>query len=448
MVQAAAVGASLGPWRCALAGCRLFQALQHLPPSSAFSASSQAAQQADTNQQQQQDSSPSTSTPGLLAFDEVYVSANNLRASTAPPSTAAMQEHNPITAVFLHGLLGCGRNWRSFSRKLAVEAAAKANRDVRVLLLDVRCHGDSAALFGFHPPHDMSAAARDVTSIIQHELQGQAPHLLVGLSLGGKIALETLKQMVEAQEAEQHRRQHLYERAPPILPPSDVVAAAAPSSSSSGEADSSSQPHLRGLPQQVWVLDSQPGTVPIDVDAPTSVGKIIQLIHSIPTPLSNRQELYRLLEAKGIPLAVAQWLGTSLAPGGRWAATANNSSSNGSNGDQKLDWVFDIQGAAALYNSYRLSSYWEVLTRPPPGTVVHLVRGERSDRWTPHMLQQLQEAQDSWQEHAAEAPEGVGQLQMHCLEGAGHWLQSDNPEGLHAMMLPWMRDIHENHLQW
>jgi hypothetical protein len=44
---------------------------------------------------------------------------------------------------------------------------------------------------------------------------------------------------------------------------------------------------------QVWVLDSQPGTVPLDVDAPTSVGKIIQLIHSIPTPLTNRQELYR-----------------------------------------------------------------------------------------------------------------------------------------------------------
>jgi hypothetical protein len=44
---------------------------------------------------------------------------------------------------------------------------------------------------------------------------------------------------------------------------------------------------------QVWVLDSQPGTVPVDVDAPTSVGKIIQLIHSIPTPLGNRQELYR-----------------------------------------------------------------------------------------------------------------------------------------------------------
>jgi surfactin synthase thioesterase subunit len=140
-------------------------------------------------------------------------------------------------------LLGSSRNWRSFSRKLAVEAAAHANRDVRVLLLDLRCHGDSAARFGFHPPHDMASAAADVTHIIQHELQGQAPHLLVGLSLGGKIALQVLKQMVEAQEARQHRRQHQYEHAPPIMPPSDVVT---PSGSSSSD-----DPPLRGVPQQV-----------------------------------------------------------------------------------------------------------------------------------------------------------------------------------------------------
>jgi hypothetical protein len=35
------------------------------------------------------------------------------------------------------------------------------------------------------------------------------------------------------------------------------------------------------------------------------------------------------------------------------AAASSNGGSNGSNGDQKLDWIFDIQGAAALYNSYR-----------------------------------------------------------------------------------------------
>jgi hypothetical protein len=57
--------------------------------------------------------------------------------------------------------------------------------------------------------------------------------------------LQVLKQMVEAQEARQHRRQHLYEPAPPIMPPSDVVT---PSSSSSSE-----DPPLRGVPQQVGV---------------------------------------------------------------------------------------------------------------------------------------------------------------------------------------------------
>lgn len=133
---------------------------------------------------------PTSNSPALLAFDEVYVDASTLRASSSPPSTAAMQAANPITAVFLHGLLGSARNWRSFSRKLAVDAAAKANRDVRVLLVDLRCHGDSAGRFGFHPPHDMTSAAADVAAVIQHELQGRSPHLLVGLSLGGKIALQ------------------------------------------------------------------------------------------------------------------------------------------------------------------------------------------------------------------------------------------------------------------
>jgi predicted alpha/beta-fold hydrolase len=244
----------------------IFQVLQQLPTAVAacqhnllhqalrrcFATTSQAAQQAqaETLQQQQQQqhqqpssSAPSTVAPALLAFDEVYVSCSNLRAG-APPSAGAMQARHPITAVFLHGLLGSSRNWRSFSRKLAVEAAAKANRDVRVLLLDLRCHGDSAARFGFHPPHDMAAAASDVTAIIQHELQGQAPHLLVGLSLGGKIALQTLKQMVEAQEADQHQQQHLYERTPRIMPPADVV-------DPSCKGASSSEPGLRGLPQQV-----------------------------------------------------------------------------------------------------------------------------------------------------------------------------------------------------
>jgi hypothetical protein len=248
----------------------------------------------------------------------------------------------------------------------------------------------------------MASAADDVAQLIKQQLGGQAPHLLAGLSLGGKVALQLLKQMVEEEEQEQQQQlgqkqvagqyhhHGMYEAAPQIAPPEDQrLSCSVPNSSSSSSSSTSSssspaataaeeedtttpanadpessttaqQPPFRGLPQQVWVLDSQPGTVPLDVDAPTSVGKIIQLIHEIPTALPNRQALYKYLESKGIPLPVAQWLGTSLVPGGRWANSSSSSSNangggkgNGANADQQLDWVFDIQGAAALYNSYR-----------------------------------------------------------------------------------------------
>uniref|UniRef100_A0A383VT47 AB hydrolase-1 domain-containing protein n=1 Tax=Tetradesmus obliquus TaxID=3088 RepID=A0A383VT47_TETOB len=442
--------------------------------SRAFSSSTPHLQQ---QQQQQETAEPLTG----LAFDEVFVQQGGPYAGSSSSNGSedqAIQE--PITAVFLHGLLGSSRNWRSFSRKLAQDAAARTNRDVRMLLVDLRCHGDSASRYGLHPPHSMAAAANDVAQLIKQQLGGQAPHLLAGLSLGGKVALQLLKQMVEEEEQQQQQQQAagqyhhhgMYEAAPPISPPEDFkLSCSLPntttSSSSSSQASSSSlptaaanatdavassqlpQPPFRGLPQQVWVLDSQPGTVPLDVDAPTSVGKIIQLIHQIPTPLPNRQALYKYLEPKGIPLPVAQWLGTSLVPGGRWGSSSSSSSGNGNgSSDQQLDWVFDITGAAALYNSYRLSSYWDVLTQPPPGVVVHLVRGELSDRWTSHMLQQLADAEAKWQEASSEAPENVGELQLHVLEKAGHWLQADNPEGLAALMSPWLKDLHQARLLW
>lgn len=87
------------------------------------------------------------------------------------------------------------------------------------------------------------------------------------------------------------------------------------------------------------MLDSQPGTVPVEEDAPTGVGRIISIIHDIPTPLNDRQQLYDYLKQRGLSQPLAYWLGSNLMP---------------VSGDvKKLTWSFNLQGAAAMYKSYR-----------------------------------------------------------------------------------------------
>jgi hypothetical protein len=57
--------------------------------------------------------------PPLLACDETYIDAATLSAVDPPPRSAEARVaggRGPLTAVFLHGLLGSGKNWRSFSK--------------------------------------------------------------------------------------------------------------------------------------------------------------------------------------------------------------------------------------------------------------------------------------------------------------------------------------------
>jgi pimeloyl-ACP methyl ester carboxylesterase len=79
-----------------------------------------------------------------------------------------LQERN--TALILHGLLGQGRNWRSFAKNLLSRLSQQQGTNWRVLTVDLRCHGNSAALSGFTPPHTMHACAQDLCSFVQQRL--------------------------------------------------------------------------------------------------------------------------------------------------------------------------------------------------------------------------------------------------------------------------------------
>ena len=68
-------------------------------------------------------------------------------------------------------------------------------------MVDLRCHGKSADVTGFNAPHDIASAARDLVDLVKVAgWEGGAP-IIIGHSLGGKIALEYARVTSEAGSA-------------------------------------------------------------------------------------------------------------------------------------------------------------------------------------------------------------------------------------------------------
>lgn len=66
----------------------------------------------------------------------------------------------PPTAVLLHGILGKRQNMASFARRLVAGFP-----HWQVVCVDLRCHGESAAL-ALRGPHTLETAAADVVRLL------------------------------------------------------------------------------------------------------------------------------------------------------------------------------------------------------------------------------------------------------------------------------------------
>lgn len=177
-------------------------------------------------------------------------------------SVSANENEKNGCTLFLHGLLGHGRNLKTFAKQAC--AAQGSNG----YLMDLRGHGKSRISSG-HPTgsHSFEACIQDLEKTITSNLP-QSPDTLVGHSWGGRIALQL----------------------------------AATTSKIS-------------TIQHVWLLDTVPGLANESVEK--VVGVVDKLQHSIlPTnPISDKKELVQILTtSEGLDMATAQWLASSFDP--------------------------------------------------------------------------------------------------------------------------------------
>lgn len=166
--------------------------------------------------------------------------------------TGSPDAHPDRWMLVLPGIYGAGRNWASVARRLV-----QARPDWGAVLVDLRQHGGS---MGFPPPHDLDAAAGDLSAVV--EAGGLDVRAVLGHSFGGKVAL-------------------VYSRNPPV-------------------------PLSR-----VWVVDSTPDAR----DADGSAWGMLRVLRQRPGPFADRDAGIAAVMHEGYPRPVAMWMSTNLVHG-------------------------------------------------------------------------------------------------------------------------------------
>jgi pimeloyl-ACP methyl ester carboxylesterase len=154
-------------------------------------------------------------------------------------------------------------------------------------------------------------------------------------------------------------------------------------------------------PAQVWIIDSTPEPRAADSSAMT----MLTTVRRHPGPFRSRQALVDLLTGAGYSEAVAAWMASNLGLEGG-----------------EFRWRIDFDLMEALLRDFAARDYWHVITSPPPGVMVHVVKATESSMLSEAACARIEEA-------AARH----GRAALHTVSG-GHWLNTDNPDALIALL--------------
>lgn len=282
-----------------------------------------------------------------------------------------VHEDGKDVIVFLHGLLGNAKNLRTPAKKLT-----QVLPNYNALLLDIRGHGNSTSDPSyFEQPHTFSSCVEDIKDTLQPlGLTGMySPTAICGHSLGGRIALQYSHVLCTTDNTQQIE-----------------------------------------APRQTWILDSVPGK------ADPSVHGVLNAISSLPTPIPSKTWLIdTLVKEHKMNKAIAQWIATNLRD----------------NGDDALDWIFDLHIANELVQNFSNQDFTEMIhdiTHPSSNdddmkrnnSTIQLVMAGKNKSWSEDIIQELESI-----------PSFRYRLHLHTLNKAGHWVHVDDPEGLLKVMV-------------
>lgn len=276
-----------------------------------------------------------------------------------PYFTRVGDDAAPSLGFILHGVLGAGHNLRSFAKRVTEQRP-----DVQFLLLDLRHHGRS---LGAPPPYGLEACVDDLFDLVDD--LGRAPRVVIGHSLGGKVALSY---------ARRHESPKPGERLPGAF--------------------------HQGTLAQVWTLDSDPGAQ--EPGGAHEVQRVLAALKAHPGPFPSRQHAIDAIMSEGRSSGLAQWLATSL-----------------DRREGAFVWRFEIDQIELLLADYFSIDEWPFLEglerrRADSNILYDLLLAENSDRWSGSMVDRAQRLT------------GMDRVRVHTLPDAGHWVHVDNPDGL------------------
>jgi len=422
-------------------------------------------------------SGTTTATTTTTKKNQLLLHSEWVHPQSPPPNegdennTATITNNNDATIVFLHGLLGNGRNVKTMARKLCRQqqqqqrvaaaagedaAATAAAASVRGLLLDIRGHGrsklpppssslllpSSGSLHRLHPhdhqhTHDHPHHHRH----LQHDEQerGFASTGEDGSANGAAVA--GLRPTSSFADCARDIQLTLQSRG--VVAGSTTAAATAPTTlvghSLGGRlALQYAADRLEPRPSRIWLLDTVPGAMNRDVrdvvdalqrfandhrssrlDGSESSGDGSGSIRNSDGSIPSRKEVAgRLLEygrddGTGrvvIDKGMADWLASSF--------------------DDKVagTFEFDLSVVRDLIDSFERQDFMSQLRQVvvEDGIRVDLVRGLRNPAWNSDRYRRSREAKelDELSNDRGDA------FRVHTLPDAGHWVHVDDLPGL------------------